>query len=306
MNKGFTRRNAIRLLGCTGLGLLSQPVFSFMNNNSILKRPIPSSGEILPVTGVGTWIQFDVNKSEYKPLQQVLANMSEQGGKVIDSSPMYGRSEAVIGDLTIALNNGDRYFYATKVWTTGKKEGIRQMESSMEKMRRKSIDLMQVHNLVDWQTHLQTLREWKEQGRVRYIGITHYVDSAHNDLEKVITSQKPDFVQFNYSIRSRHAEKRLLSVARDHGAAVIINQPFESGALFNAVAGKELPAWAKELNIENWAQYFLKFLLSHPAVNCVIPGTSDPIHIVQNMQAAYGRLPDEKERKKMVDYFERL
>lgn len=306
MNKGFTRRHAIRLIGCTGLSLLSQPVFPFLNDKAMLKRPIPSSGEMLPVTGVGTWIQFDVNRSDYKPLQEVLTRMSEHGGKVIDSSPMYGRSETVIGDLTTTLNNGDRYFYATKVWTTGKKDGISQMESSMAKMKRKSIDLMQVHNLVDWQTHLQTLKDWKEQGRIRYIGITHYTDSAHDNLEKIISSEKLDFVQFNYSIRGRHAEKRLLSAARDHGTAVIINQPFESGALFNAVAGKKLPAWATELHIENWAQYFLKYLLSHPAVNCVIPGTSDPVHVVQNMQAAYGRLPDENERKKMVDYFERL
>lgn len=306
MDKVFTRRSALQLMGCTGLSLLAQPVFPFVNDKSILKRPIPSSGEMLPVTGVGTWIQFDVNKSEYQPLQELLTNMSKQGGKVIDSSPMYGRSEAVIGDLTTALNKSNDYFYATKVWTTGKKEGISQMESSMQKMKRKSIDLMQVHNLVDWQTHLQTLKEWKEAGRVRYIGITHYVDSAHDELEKIIKSAKPDFVQFNYSIRGRHAEKRLLGAARDNGIAVIINQPFESGSLFNAVQGKQLAAWASEMQIENWAQYFLKFLLSHPAVNCVIPGTSDPVHIVQNMQAAYGRLPDEKERKKMVEYFEGL
>lgn len=306
MNKGLTRRNAIQLMGCTGLSLLSRPVSPFfMDDQVILKRPIPSSGEMLPVTGVGTWIQFDVSKSEYKPLLDVLTRMDEKGGKVIDSSPMYGRSETVIGDLTTTLNKSDRYFYATKVWTTGKQEGISQMESSMQQMRRKSIDLMQVHNLVDWQTHFQTLRNWKEQGRIRYIGITHYTDGAHDNLEKIIRSEKPDFVQFNYSIRGRHAEKRLLSAARDTGVAVIINQPFESGSLFNSVAGKQLPAWASELQITNWAQYFLKYLLSHPAITCVIPGTSDPVHIVQNMEAAYGRLPDEKERKKMVDYLER-
>lgn len=307
MNKGLTRRSAVRLMGCTGLSLLTQPASPFMlNDQVILKRSIPSTGEMLPVTGVGTWIQFDVSPSEYKPLLDVLSRMDEKGGRVIDSSPMYGRSETVIGDLTTTLHKSDRYFYATKVWTTGKQEGISQMELSMQKMKRKSIDLMQIHNLVDWPTQLKTLRNWKEQGRIRYIGITHYTDGAHDQLEKIIHSEKPDFVQFNYSIRGRHAEKRLLSAARDAGTAVIINQPFDSGSLFHSVAGKQLPPWASELQISNWAQYFLKYLLSHPAVNCVIPGTSDPVHVVQNMEAAYGRLPDENERRKMVDYLERL
>jgi diketogulonate reductase-like aldo/keto reductase len=307
MKKGFTRRRAIQLMGTTGLSFLSQQASPFfINNTTMLKRPIPSSGEMLPVVGVGTWLQFDVTRSEYKPLLEVLNRMNEKGGKVIDSSPMYGNAETAIGHLTTELNKSDRYFYATKVWINGKKEGINQMESSMQKMRRKSIDLMQVHNLVDWQTHIRTLRDWKEQGRIRYIGITHYTDGAHDNLERIITSEKPDFVQCNYSIRGRHAEKRLLKAAQENGVAVIINQPFESGSLFNAVAGKKLPAWASHLQIENWAQYFLKFLLSHPAVNCVIPGTSDPVHIVENMLAGYGRLPDEKERQKMADYFEDL
>lgn len=306
MHKGLSRRYALQLMGATGLSILSRPAFPFfMRNETILKRPIPSSGEMLPVTGVGTWIQFDVNKSEYSPLLEVLSNMLDKGGKVIDSSPMYGRSETVIGDLTNELKKGNRYFYATKVWTTGKEEGISQMESSMKKMKTRTIDLMQVHNLVDWQTHFKTLRQWKEAGRIRYFGITHYTDSAHEKLEQIVRSEKPDFVQFNYSIRNRHAEKRLLDAARDMGTAVIINQPFESGTLFNSVAGKPLPAWAAEWGISNWAQYFLKYLLSHPAVNCVIPGTSDPLHIVQNMEAAYGHLPGTNDRKKMVDYLEK-
>ena len=169
-------------------------------------------------------------------------------------------------------------------------------------MRRGKMDLMQVHNLVDWQTHLETLRKWKEEGKVRYIGITHYTDSAHDELEKIVRSQQPDFVQFNYSIRSRHAEQRLLNAVKDNGAAVIINQPFESGSLFNAVQGRPLPAWAADYEINNWAQFFLKFILSHPAVTCTIPGTSNPDHLVENMEAAYGRLPDDKTRNKMVEY----
>jgi len=307
MDKNLSRRNAIRLMGCTGLTLLSRDATPFfMDDQTISKRPIPSSGEMLPVVGLGTWIQFDVSKSEYTLLAEVLTRMHEKGGKLIDSSPMYGRSETVIGDLTTSLNKSDKFFYATKVWTRGKQEGISQMENSMQKMRRKTIDLMQVHNLVDWQTHLPTLRNWKEEKRIRYFGVTHYTDDAHENLEKIIRKENPDFVQFNYSIRGRHAENRLLNAARETGTAVIINQPFESGALFPLVEGKALPAWAQDLQIANWAQYFLKYILSHPAVTCVIPGTSNPVHVVQNMEAGYGRLPNEKERKKMVDYLEAL
>jgi diketogulonate reductase-like aldo/keto reductase len=192
------------------------------------------------------------------------------------------------------------------VWTSGRQEGIDQMEASMKKMRRNKIDLMQVHNLIDWKTHLQTLRKWKEEGRVRYIGVTHYTDSAHKELEQIVNAERLDFVQFNYSIRNQNAEQRLLHAAKDKGTAVIINQPFETGSLFNAVRGKALPGWAAEYEIKSWAQFFLKYIISHPAVTCVIPGTSDPDHLVENMEAAYNRLPDEKERKKMADYFANL
>lgn len=309
MAKKLSRRRTLQWLGYTGLGLLSRPLSPLLNPAfAMLKRPIPSSGELLPAVGLGTWIQFDVGTaaSERQPLRDVLTHLAQKGGRTIDSSPMYGRSEQVIGELTTDLKLADNFFYATKVWTRGRQAGIEQMEDSMRKMRRRTMDLMQVHNLVDWQTHWQTLKRWKAEGKIRYTGITHYTDAAHPQLEEIIKAEKPDFVQFNYSIRNRHAEQRLLPAAQANGTAVIINQPFESGALFNAVAGKKLPDWAREYEIQNWAQFFLKYLLAHPAVTCVIPGTSDPLHLLENVGAGYGRQPDENTRKKMAQYMDSL
>jgi diketogulonate reductase-like aldo/keto reductase len=274
----------------------------------MLKRPIPSSGELLPVVGLGTWLQFDVGVSEVerKPLAEVLRLMLEQGGKLIDSSPMYGKSEQVIGDLTFEEGIENKFFYATKVWTSGRQNGIEQMETSLRKMRRKTIDLMQVHNLVDWQTHLKTLRNWKEEGKVRYIGVTHYTDSAHSQLEQIVKSRLVDFVQFNYSIRDRNAENGLLDAAKNNEVAVIINEPFATGSLFKKVKGKTLPHWASEFGMNNWSQLFLKYILADPAVTCIIPGTSDPGHLKDNMSAGYGPLPDEKTRLKMIHLVENL
>ncbi|MGB7393324.1 MAG: aldo/keto reductase [Pricia sp.] len=271
----------------------------------MISRAIPSSGEQLPVVGLGTWQTFDVGTSEeeLKTLKQVLVEMLKLGGKTIDSSPMYGSSEAVVGQLTSQLENTD-FFYATKVWTSGKQTGIDQMNASFEKMQRKTMDLMQIHNLVDWQTHVKTLRKWKEEGKIRYWGLTHYVDSAHETLEKIIRQENPDFVQFNYSIRSQNAEKSLFETCRDRGTATIINQPYESGSLFRKVKGKNLPEWASEYDIESWGQYFLKFIVSNEAVNCVIPGTSKPEYVIDNMMAGYGVLPDATGRQKMVGYLE--
>jgi diketogulonate reductase-like aldo/keto reductase len=304
MNNLLSRRDALKLIGCTGAGMMYDPLSAFAADKVMLTRAIPSSGEKIPVVGLGTWRQFDVGNSsaDRQPLRNVLKRMSEKGGKVIDSSPMYARSEEVIGDLTQETGLADKFFYATKVWTRGKQEGIEQMNASFKKMRRSKMDLMQVHNLVDWKTHLETLRSWKDEGKVRYIGITHYTDSAHEDLEKIIRTERLDFVQFNYSIRNRNAEQRLLDAAKDRGTAVIINQPFESGSLFDHVQGKSLPAWAADLEIRNWAQFFLKYIISHPAVTCVIPGTSNPDHLVENMEAAYGIMPDNRARKRMVEY----
>ncbi len=269
----------------------------------MLQRTIPSSGERLPAVGLGTWARFDAGASATArdPLLRVLENMAALGGKLIDSSPMYGSAEEVVGDLTAASGLADRFFYATKVWTSGAENGIRQMEASRQKMRREVIDLMQIHNLVDWRTQLKTLRAWKDAGKVRYIGITHYTVSAHAQLEQIIRSEPVDFVQFNYSIRVRDAERSLLGAARDNGVAVIVNEPLEKGFLFKSVKGIPLPAWASEYDIGSWGAFFLKYILAHPAVTCVIPATADPAHVADNMKAGYGRLPDENARKKMAD-----
>ncbi|MBV6439740.1 MAG: aldo/keto reductase [Haliscomenobacteraceae bacterium CHB4] len=306
MKNTLSRRDLLKLAGYTGVAATLPFMFQ---NKTMLKRRILSSGnEMLPVVGLGTWIQFDVGKSEEerKPLGEVLKRMAEHGGKVIDSSPMYGNSEEVVGDRATAMGLADKFFYATKVWTTGEQEGIRQMQASLRKMRRTTMDLMQIHNLMDWQTHLKTLRKWKDEGKVRYIGITHYTVTAHEQLEKIIRSEKIDFVQFNYSIRVRNAETSLLKTAQEKGVSVIINEPFEKGSLFSAVKGKELPEWAADYDIKSWAQFFLKFILSHPAVTCVIPGTSNPEHLADNMGAGFGKLPDEAGRKKMAEFIGKL
>jgi diketogulonate reductase-like aldo/keto reductase len=304
----FSRREVLQGIAAAGGTLLLNPLSTIAQNNEpmLLERKIPVSGEKLPVVGLGSWQQFDVGSSlaERSPLKEVLIKMQAAGGKVIDASPMYGRAEEVIGDLTKEVKLNDQFFFATKVWTTGKQQGIDQMNDSFKKMGRSKIDLMQVHNLQDWQTHLKTLKHWKQQGKVRYIGITHYTDSAHSRLEQIVKSKAVDFVQFNYSIRSRNAEKSLLEAAKDNGVAVIINEPFEQGALFRAVKGKELPAWAGDYDIKTWAQFFLKYIISNEAVTCVIPGTSDVKHLLDNIGAGLGRIPDEQGRKKMLEWIE--
>ncbi|MBT8304413.1 MAG: aldo/keto reductase [Bacteroidia bacterium] len=300
----YTRREASKLLGAAALGTLIMPSLAFTNARSIMKRKIPSSGEKLPVVGLGTWQTFDVGNNAEKraQLSQVLLKMKELGGAMIDSSPMYGTSESVVGDLTKQQGIQDHFFYATKVWTSGKAAGISQMQDSFNKMKRTQMDLMQIHNLVDWQTHVKTLREWKESGKIRYWGFTHYTNSSHETLAKLIKSEQPDFVQFNYSINERHAEISLLNVAKDQGTAVIINRPYDGGSLFRKTKNKALPEWCKDIDINSWGQFFLKYILSHEAVNCVIPGTSKVKHVVDNMNAGYGRLPDSSERKKMINY----
>lgn len=301
----YSRREVLQLYGLSGLALtLSPTLMSFSKPQQMATRPIPSSNEPLPIVGLGTWQTFDVDNSqeELKILMQVLAEMHRLGGKTIDSSPMYGSSEAVVGELTQNPEFQDAFFYATKVWTSGKQAGIDQMNASFKKMGRTTMDLMQIHNLVDWQTHVKTLRNWKEEGKIRYWGLTHYQDSAHSTLEKIIKQEKPDFVQFNYSIRSRNAEKSLFDTVQKQGTAVLINRPFEEGALFQKVKGKSLPDWCKTYDINSWGQYFLKFILSNEAVTCVIPGTSKPHHVIDNMGAGYGKLPDNRDREKMYTH----
>ena len=268
-----------------------------------MTKPIPSTGEALPVIGVGTWQTFDVGNdpAARAPLREVLKLLDQN---VVDSSPMYGSSETVAGDLIAELGTRDRLFLATKVWTSGRDEGIRQMETSFKRLRVERMDLMQIHNLVDVATHTKTLKEWKEKKRVRYIGITHYTSSAYGEVERWLRTRQYDFLQINYSLGERESENRLLPRALDQKVAVIANRPFAEGALFRRVKGKPLPPWAAELGIESWAQYFLKWIVSHPAVTCAIPGTGNPKHMTDNLGAGRGALPDAAARKRMAEYFD--
>lgn len=263
---------------------------------------------MIPAVGLGSWQTLDVGQdaSVRAGPREVLRLFAEHGGRVVDSSPMYGESEGVIGDLAHELKLGGKLFLATKVWTRGRENGIRQMEQSLRRMRTTRMDLMQIHNLVDWQTQLKTLRNWKEQKRIRYIGVTHYAESAYDDLARAMQNEDIDFVQFNYSIVSRAAEKRLLPIAQEKRVAVLVNKPFEKAGLFDKVRGKELPAWAEDFDCASWAQFFLKFVLSQPAVTCAIPATSKPKHLLDNMQAGLGKLPDVATREKMAQYIRQL
>jgi diketogulonate reductase-like aldo/keto reductase len=271
----------------------------------MIKRTIPSTNEELAVIGLGTWRVFDVaDKQHDEKLKEVLSLLHESGGRLIDSSPMYGNAEETIGRLTQELPFQNEFFYATKVWTEGESEGIRQMEHSMSKMKRGQIDLMQIHNLVDWRTHLKTLRSWKASGKVKYIGITHYTDAMHEVLMQVIQQEPLDFVQFNYSVTNRNAEKRLLPLCADKGVAVLINRPFGTGQLFASVKNRPLPEFAKEMGMDSWSELLLKYILAHPAVTCVIPATGDPAHMADNLKAGIGALPDEGTCKAIRNVFE--
>jgi aryl-alcohol dehydrogenase-like predicted oxidoreductase len=268
---------------------------------TIQQRPIPTSGEMLPVIGLGTWQTFDADgEDQKKPLLKVLTTLVDNGGKVVDTSPMYGRSEQVVGALSEEGRINGKLFLATKVWTSGKANGIRQMNESLRLLRRRSIELMQIHNLTDWETHLPTLREWKEKGTIKYIGITHYTEGAYPLLEKIMTEHPVDFLQVNYSLISRKAEERLFPIAREKKIAVIINRPFEEGALFRKFKGVSLPPWAPELGCETWGQIFLKFILSQPAVTCIIPGTSKVPHLEDNLKAGTGAQMDKSMWKKLI------
>ena len=275
---------------------------------TILRKPIPRTTEVLPIIGLGTWQTFDVgpNKAAREPLKDVLREFAQTGASVIDSSPMYGSSETVAGDLIAELGMRDRLFVATKVWTSGREDGIAQMETSFRRLRVKVMDLMQVHNLVDVATHTKTLQQWKSEGRVRHIGITHYTSSAYSEVERWLKTGNYDFVQINYSLGERAAEKRLLPLAAEKKVQVIINRPFAEGALFRRTKGEPLPPWAADHGIASWAQYLLKWIVSHPAVTVAIPGTGRPDHMKDNLAAANGPMPDAAARKKMQEYFDAL
>jgi diketogulonate reductase-like aldo/keto reductase len=308
----ITRREAARLIGA-GMAGAFWPVSASRGQTkaespAMLARAIPSSGEKLPLIGLGTWRTFDVNlmPDNRRQLEEVLSLFVNLGGRLIDSSPMYGRAEQVIGDLTAEVGIREKLFLATKVWTRGKENGIKSMERSMTLLRTKRIDLMQVHNLVDVHTHLATLREWKEQGRIRYVGITHYESAAFGEVETIIRSEKVDFVQINYSLMEREAEERILPLAQERGVAVIVNRPFGGGDLFSRARSQPLPDWAAEFDCRSWAQFFLKWIVANSAVTCVIPATDKPRHLEDNMQGGVGRLPDPKMRQRMVEFISGL
>jgi aryl-alcohol dehydrogenase-like predicted oxidoreductase len=299
-------RRAFLGAGAAILGAMRMPAESAAGE--VLERPIPKTGERLPAVGLGTWQVFDVagNAAEMAQARDALRVFVERGGRIIDSSPMYGSSEAVTGQLAAELGVQARLFVATKVWTSGKQAGIRQMEDSMKKLRVERLDLMQVHNLVDVSTHLATLRDWKASGRIRYLGVTHYHAGAHADLEKVIARGDIDFVQVNYSLVEPEAERRLLRVSADTRTAVIVNRPFAEGALFRRTKGQPLPDWAKDIGCASWAQFSLKWILADTAVTCVIPGTRNPAHAADNMGAATGPVPDPATRARMTAHFAAL
>jgi diketogulonate reductase-like aldo/keto reductase len=272
----------------------------------MLTRIIPSTGEALPAIGIGTYRGFDVGK-DGKPraaLAGVLRNLFAAGGSVLDSSPMYGRAEEVAGDLLAAEGARAKTFVATKVWTTGRRAGVEEMNRSMKLLRADPIDLMQIHNLVDWRTHLATLRTWKEEGRVRYLGVTHYSSSAYGELEHILGTEQLDFVQLNYSLDDREAERRLLPIAARRGVAVLVNLPYGQGRMFERLRGQPVPAWMREVRCATWAQVFLKFVLSHQAVTCVIPGTGNPDHMAENCRAGLEPMLDDSLRKKLVEFWD--
>lgn len=277
-----------------------------MTNTTMLTRIIPSTGAALPVIGIGTYRGFDVGPgaSQRAALAEVLGTLFSSGGSVIDSSPMYGRAEGVVGDLLASARAQELPFIATKVWTQGRAAGIEQMRRSLELLRRKSIDLMQVHNLVDWRVHLATLREWKVEGRIKYLGVTHYNSSAYGELERVMRTETLDFVQLNYSLDEREAERVLLPLAQERGIAMLVNLPFGQGRLFSKLRGKRVPPWMEEIGCATWAQALLKFVLAHPAVTCVIPCTGQPEHMAENCRAGAGPMLDESLRKKLMSYWD--
>lgn len=295
----INRRDLI--VSTAALGIAGRTVAAPSQSSRIL-RAMPSSGERLPVIGMGTSGTFDVGEdaAARAPLAAVLAELIAGGGTVIDSSPMYGRAEQVTGDLLRQMKPTPKVFAATKVWTTGRDAGIAQMNQSFERMGVTRMDLMQVHNLQDWRTHLRTLREWKAAGRIRYLGITTSRSAQYADMEAVMRAEALDFVQLNYSIGERDAEKVLLPLARDKGIATLINRPFMKAKLFERVAGRPLPGWAADIGCASWGQVFLKFILGHPAVTCVIPASTKAANMKDDMAAGFGNLPDEALRQRIV------
>jgi len=299
----WNRREIIAAAGASAL----LPVTGFGATGSMLARPIPGTDETLPVIGLGTYDVFDVTSTpdNIESRKTIVELLVEHGGSVLDTSPMYNRSEAVIGDIFDAGVQRADTFIATKVWTDGAEAGARQMQRSAELMNTDVIDLMQVHNLRDTPIHMKTIRDRKEEGRIRFSGLTHYRAGALDALESEMKKYEPDFIQINYSLGEREADRRLLPLAADLGVAVIINRPYQGGALFGAVRGRNLPEWATEF-ADSWGQFFLKWIIGHPAVTCAIPATSKPHHMQDNLEAGIGPLPDQATRARMVEFVEAL
>jgi len=305
----LSRRRFLAAAAATATGLLARPGRLRAAALPVITKPIPGSGERLPVIGMGTSRTFDVQPDTERRAQllPVLQAFFERGGGVIDTSPMYGHAEAVLGALLREVpHDRQRLFAATKVWTWGREEGQRQMQESMRLTGIERFDLIQIHNLRDWQVHLETLQEWKRAGKVRYTGITTSHGRDHEELELALQTAPFDFVQLSYNITDREAEQRLLPLARERGIAVLVNRPFRRGELFRVVRGQPLPDWAAQFDCDSWAQFFLKFAVSHPAVTCAIPASSKVHHLVDNMAAGTGRLPDAETRRRMVRLIEAL
>ena len=308
LDKTMNRRTFMAAAGALAAGIAFGPQRVLAAGPAPIRKPIPSTGELLPAIGMGTSRTFDVwgQPETTRQLTEVLQVFFDNGGTLIDSSPMYGNAEAVVGDLVKRIGKKGDYFAATKVWTDGRQAGIEQMEQSMARMGVEVMDLMQIHNLRDWRTHLPVLRQRKQEGKIRYVGITTSHGRFHSALERIMADEPLDFVQFSYNIEDRTAEERLLPLAADRGIATLINRPYQRGSLFYRVKDTPLPEWSAGFDCESWGQFFLKFILSHPAVTCVIPATSKVHHMKDNMGAGFGRLPDPDMREKMVRYFQTL
>lgn len=301
----LSRRNFIKH-ACTVPAVVGvMPGVLSAMTNEVIKRVIPSSGEEISIMGMGTYSTFS-HSTPLEQLGEVMQAFFDHGGQMIDSSPMYGPAEGIVGELLKTTQNTAGYFAATKVWTDGREAGIRQMNESMRLMRVETMDLMQIHNLRDWKVHLKTLKEWKEQGRIRYLGITTSHGRYHDELETIMKTEPLDFVQLTYSAANRLTDERLLPLAHDRGIATIINRPYQGGSLFRKVRGKPLPDWAGEIDCASWGQFFLKFIAGHPAVTCIIPATSKVKHALDNMAGGKGRVPDAAQRKHMMSYLEAL
>ena len=298
----FSRRDFIALSSLSFLPTLSD---ASMLNESMLKRMIPSSGEEMSVIGLGTSRVFDIerSKNELNVREKILDIFYENGGRLIDTSPMYGMSEEIIGITAKKYIEKNRFFLATKVWTEGRENGMRQIEESFQKMRTDKISLIQVHNLLDWKTQIKTLRSLKDEGRIDYIGITHYKSNAFDEMIKIMKAEKVDFAQFNYSMGEREAEQKILPFCKDNGIATLINRPFMRGRLFREAQEKKLPSWVTDYDIDSWGQFFLKYIISHDAVTNIIPATSKPKNMLDNARAGMGRMLDEKAKKRMFEVF---